>query len=299
MCWKGAEFSFEPLLLFTNPAVSGGNPLGYFSGRCGLTLNVWDRVPHMHEWMVYAKQPTMAANPNPRLLGIGGPLKGTAFPLPAGEVSIGRDSSNQLWAADPALSRRHCLVVAEGGQFSIRDLGSRNGTLVNGVPVEHQQMQHGDQIYIGDSVLLFLLEEGGGGFDRNPVEFADTTAFQGSPVLLRPEDSLYLRPGKTVAGLPPTARGTRDLNSLLKIATGIGSIRDQESLQWQLLGFIFDVVPAERGAVLLGDHPEEFTSTAAWDRVHGPGHPVRVSRTVVQRVLKDRVGLVASDVSGQ
>jgi Nif-specific regulatory protein len=200
--------------------------------------------------------------------------------------------------ADPALSRRHCLLVQDGGQFSIRDLGSRNGTLVNGVPVEQQQIRHGDQIFIGDSVLIFLIEEGGSHFDRNPVEFADTTAFDGSPLLLRAEDSLYLRPDKVVASLPPTARWARDLNSLLKIATGIGGIRDQDSLQWQLLGFIFDVVPAERGAVLLGDRPEEFTSTAAWDRVRGPGHPVRVSRAVVERVLRDRVGLVVGDVSG-
>jgi transcriptional regulator with GAF, ATPase, and Fis domain len=236
------------------------------------------------------------AEMNPRLVGIGGPLKGAAFSLPAGEVSIGRDSSNQLWAPDPALSRRHCLVVASGEQVSIRDLGSRNGTLVNGVPVEQQQMRHGDQIYIGDSVLLFLLNEDGEHPTRNPVEFQDTAAFEGSPLLLRAEDSLFLQPEKTVASLPASARRARDLNSLLKIATGIGGIRDQDSLQWQLLGFIFDVVPAERGAVLLCDNPEEFTSTAAWDRVRGPGHPVRVSRTVVQRALKERIGLVVSDV---
>src|SRR5216683_5465506 len=241
----------------------------------------------------------MTMETNPRLLGISGPLKGAAFPLPAGEVSIGRDSSNQLWAADPALSRRHCMLVpGDDGQFSIRDLKSRNGTLVNGVPVEQQQIRHGDQIFIGDSVLIFLIEEGGSHFDRNPVEFADTTELDGAPLLLRAEDSLYLRPDKVVAGLPPTSRWARDLNSLLKIATGIGGIRDQDSLQWQLLGFIFDVVPAERGAVLLGDRPEEFTSTAAWDRVRGPGHPVRVSRTVVERVLRDGVGLVVNDVSG-
>ena len=240
----------------------------------------------------------MTSELNPRLVGIGGPLKGTAFSLSPGEVSIGRDSSNQLWAPDPALSRRHCLVVATGEQVSIRDLGSRNGTLVNGVPVEQQQMRHGDQIYIGDSVLLFLLNKDGEHFARNPVEFQDTAAFEGSPLMLRAEDSLYLQPEKTVASLPSSARRARDLNSLLKIATGIGGIRDQESLQWQLLGFIFDVVPAERGAVLLCDHPDEFTSTAAWDRVRGPGHPVRVSRTVVQRALKERIGLVVSDVMG-
>jgi transcriptional regulator with GAF, ATPase, and Fis domain len=246
---------------------------------------------------ICAKQRSMVES-NPRLVGIGGPLKGSAFPLPAGEVSIGRDSSNQLWAPDPALSRRHCLLVTVGEEVSIRDLGSRNGTLVNGVPVEQQQMRHGDQIYIGDSVLLFLLNEEGEHSARNPVEFQDTASLDGSPLLLRAEDSLYLQSEKTVAALPASARRARDLNSLLKIATGIGGIRDQESLQWQLLGFIFDVVPAERGAVLLCDSPEEFTSTAAWDRVRGPGHPVRVSRTVVQRALNDRIGLVVSDVLG-
>jgi transcriptional regulator with GAF, ATPase, and Fis domain len=235
---------------------------------------------------------------NPRLVGIGGPLKGTAFSLPAGEVSIGRDSSNHLWAPDPALSRRHCLVVASSEQVSIHDLGSRNGTLVNGVPVEQQEMRHGDQIYIGDSVLLFLLNEDGEHPAGNPVEFQDTAAFEGSPLLLRAQDSLYLQPEKMVAGLPSSARRARDLNLLLKIATGIGGIRDRDSLQWQLLGFIFDVVPAERGAVLLCDNPDEFTSTAAWDRVRGPGHPVRVSRTMVQRALKERIGLVVSDVLG-
>jgi len=50
---------------------------------------------------------------------------------------------------------------------------------------------------------------------------------------------------------------------------------------------IFDLVPAERGAVLLFDRTGEFSSAVAWDRVLGPGHPVRVSRTVVQRVRRE------------
>jgi Nif-specific regulatory protein len=216
------------------------------------------------------------------------------LPVREGELSIGRDSSNQLWAADPALSRRHCLVRADGDHFFIRDLRSRNGTLVNGVPVEEQQIHHGDQIYIGDSLLIFLVEEGGPIPGQSPVEFLETAGLDGSPVVLRAEDSIYLQPEPLMAGSAPTARWARDLNSLLKIATGIGGIRDQESLQWQLLGFIFDVVPAERGAVLLCDHPEQISSSAAWDRVHGPDHPVGVSRTVVQRVLRERVGLVVS-----
>jgi transcriptional regulator with GAF, ATPase, and Fis domain len=235
---------------------------------------------------------------NPRIVGIAGPFRGDVFPLRDGEVSIGRESSNDLCITDAALSRRHCLLMPKSEQFAIRDLGSRNGTRVNGVPVDEQLLSHGDQIAIGGSLLIFLLREDELHLERNPVELTDTAEFGNSALLLRPEDALYGRPDRGIRTLPQTARLASDLSALLKIATGIGGIRDQDSLQWQLLGMIFDLVPAERGAVLLFDRAGEFSSAVAWDRVRGPGHPVRVSRSAVQRVRRDRVGVVVNDVSG-
>jgi transcriptional regulator with GAF, ATPase, and Fis domain len=235
---------------------------------------------------------------NSRVLGIAGPFEGTTFSLSERTVSIGRDPSNDLWIADHALSRQHCLLVWQDGQFAIRDLGSKNGTLVNGVPVGEQLLHDRDHISVGDSVLIFQLEEGEVHRERSPIELTETTEIEISPFLLRADDALYLQPDRVTASLPKTARMALDLNALLKIATGIGGIRDQESLQWQLLGLIFDVVPAERGAVLLFDGAEEISSAVGWDRVQGPAHPVRVSRTVVQRIRRDGAGLVVSDVSG-
>jgi transcriptional regulator with GAF, ATPase, and Fis domain len=233
-----------------------------------------------------------------RLIGIAGPFQGVNFALCDAETSIGRDSSNHLWVADPSLSRRHCVVVAKPDGFKVRDLQSRNGTLVNTVPVEEHALRHGDQIYIGDSVLVFLSDdEEGHHLQSSPVEFADTVEFGSAPLQLRQEDAVYLLP-EQLAQLPPTARRLRELNSLLKIATRITAIRDQESLAWQLLGFIFDVVPAERGAVLFLASSGEYSSIG-WDRVLGPGHPVRVSRTVVTRVLRDGLGLLVSDVPSE
>src|ERR1044072_295028 len=130
---------------------------------------------------------------NPRLLGIAGPFQGTAFSLQERNVSIGRESSNDLWIGDPALSRRHCLPLPQGGQCAVRDLGSRNGTLVNGVPVEEQLLRNGDHISVGDSVLIFLREEGGSRLAQNSIEFNETEEIEGSTVVLRPEDALYLR----------------------------------------------------------------------------------------------------------
>ena len=235
---------------------------------------------------------------NARLMGIAGPWKGVAFPLCDGEISIGREPSNQLWITDPALSRRQCVLARQGEGFKIRDLGSRNGTLVNGMPVQEQALRHGDQICVGESVLVLLLDDNPQP-ERSLVEFMDTAELKGASVLLRKEDALYLQPDRVETSLPLTSRMASDLNALLKIATGIGGIRDRDSLQWQLLGLIFEIVPAERGAFLLFDHLQEFSSAVAWDRVLGPGHPVRVSRTVVDRVLQERVGLVVSDVSSE
>src|SRR4029077_19094414 len=128
--------------------------------------------------------------------------------------------------------------------------------------------------------------------EKSPVEFSETGKIE-YQVLLRPEDSVYLL-SATTKDSAQFSRVDRDLNSLLKIASGIGGIRDQESLQWQLLGLIFDVVPAERGAVVLFNPAGEFNAAVGWDRIRGPAHPVRVSRTVVERVRAERVGVVVS-----
>src|SRR5207302_5078773 len=96
--------------------------------------------------------------------------------------------------------------------------------------------------------------------------------------------------------LPQSARLDRALSTLLKISTAIGSIRDVESLQWQLLGMIFDVIPAERGAVLLmDDSAAEISSPVAWDRVSGPDHPVHVSRSLVRRVITDGIAILDNE----
>src|SRR6516165_3309352 len=97
--------------------------------------------------------------------------------------------------------------------------------------------------------------------ERNPVQLDDVAEQKGEIAKLRPEDALYLQP-RRIAALPKTERLATDLNILLKIAMGIGGIRDEEGLQWQLLGMIFDAVPAERVAILLIDSAGELSRSA-------------------------------------
>jgi hypothetical protein len=80
-----------------------------------------------------------------------------------------------------------------------------------------------------------------------------------------------------------------DLSTVLKLATHIGGIRDEGGLQWQLLGMLFDIVPAQRGAILFFDSAGEIASSAAWDRVHRPQVPVRVSRTLLKKIIANEL----------
>ena len=233
---------------------------------------------------------------NPRLRVIAGPLKDTVIDLPTGEISIGRVGTNQVAISDPALSRRHCLIAEDDGRFKIEDLQSRNGTLVNGAAITEHWLRHGDRIGVGDSLLLFLTQE------ESPepagsVEFDDENLPMQATVHLRPEDAVYLHPQVSAEEDSVSAALSRNLNALLKVSQSVHSIHDPRELQEQVLQSIFEVAPAEDGAILL-DRYGEFTSTLARDR-QGSEAPVRVSRTIVQQVMKQGVSLLLNDVQHQ
>ncbi len=63
---------------------------------------------------------------------------------------IGRSRSCDVCLADPAVSARHARVACRGRRWTIADLGSTNGTLVNGVRVEHAVLEPGDELLLGD-----------------------------------------------------------------------------------------------------------------------------------------------------
>src|ERR1700683_4818402 len=231
----------------------------------------------------------------PRLLVLSGPLKDSTIPLSQGEVTVGRDASNGIAVVDPSVSRKHCLVSWNEGRFRVRDLDSRNGTLVNGTGIEEQWLEHGDQIATGDSSFLFLLEEDvTAAVSRVEFEDAQSTS---ETTIIHPRDVVYLQPERLLRELPATSRVARNLNALLKISRIVHAIRDLDDLQGQLLDLIFEVVPAGRGAILLADQEsQQFNSTFARMRQSGRAQLVKVSRTVARQVLEQGISILGSDV---
>lgn len=70
------------------------------------------------------------------------------------EVVVGRASSASVRLNDEGISRRHCRVLSIGGQVILEDLGSANGTLLNGERIEHQALKEGDKIRLGATTTL-------------------------------------------------------------------------------------------------------------------------------------------------
>src|SRR5579863_2191212 len=226
----------------------------------------------------------------PKLASLSGPLRKAEFAV-GSILTIGSDLSNTICLVSPNVSARHCILSQQDGRCVLTDLESHSGTFVNGLPVKRRELSSGDHIAVGESVFLYL-SEGAASGRSSSVEIETGAAEESSVRQLRPEDLVYLHP-QSLAALPQSERLSRNLSTLLRISTAIGSFHDVDALQWQLLGMIFDVIPAERGAILLVDAESgEIASHVAWDRVAGPDKPVSVSETILRRVLEEHVSLL-------
>jgi pSer/pThr/pTyr-binding forkhead associated (FHA) protein len=84
-----------------------------------------------------------------------GPNPGTVFTLEGEQLTIGRDSSNEIAINDAEVSRRHATLSFQGGKYVIEDLGSTNGTFVNGQRLAAQRvLKSGEIITLGEKIEL-------------------------------------------------------------------------------------------------------------------------------------------------
>lgn len=222
---------------------------------------------------------------NPRLTAISGRLKGSVFTIEDLPVVIGRETTATLCIADASVSRRHSQIEKEEEHFVIEDLESLNGTFINDVPVKRRKLAHGDRLRIGDSQFIFLLQDADLAASGE-VKFDDGQVISGSTLQFRFNDALYVM--------------ARDLSALMKISTTINAIRGVEKLQKTLLDLLFEVVPAERGVVLLtepgaNEEESEFASVFGLDREKGPDASIKVSRKITKWVLKHKESILITN----
>ncbi len=117
-----------------------------------------------------------------RLVVVAGKAEGEHFDLGDGTRVLGRSRDADICLLDIQASRRHAEVVVDARGARVRDLGSGNGTLVNGAPVTELELADGDEIAIGDHVLRYEAPGGAGG----ALARVDASASPGTSVAAAP-----------------------------------------------------------------------------------------------------------------
>ncbi len=227
---------------------------------------------------------------HPRVVALTGMFKGDSYRLTGAKLTLGRDNSNAVQLGDTTVSKKHCAIEAVSGSFELVDLDSHNGTFVNGIPVKRRPLVHGDVIRVGNSELLFLTREESQD-DAVELQYSDDVKQESLK-------TVQITLGHQAQSPSDIGRMARDLNALFKIANTINSIRDPGQLQSKLLELIFEVVPAETGAILLMSQVEEEPRAAhIYERHSGAGPALKIRRNVIHRALWERASVFTESFS--
>jgi signal transduction histidine kinase len=179
-----------------------------------------------------------------------GPDKGRRFELPDQAALVGRES-RALPLSDNTVSRRHAELVPTDDGWILRDLGSSNGTYINGLRVTNRyQLKLGDQIRVGRTLMVFGSQPGvqrGRGGDVNLA--GEEVGMDASIMHTVPsnDDSMVL------AVPEPAAAAIGNLKLLYQLGAALGSSFDIQQVLEVVMDLVFEHVKADRGIIMLVD----------------------------------------------
>jgi sigma-B regulation protein RsbU (phosphoserine phosphatase) len=219
------------------------------------------------------------------------------YPLTKERTVIGRHPSCDVMIPESAVSRQHAEIVlatSGSGTISLRDLGSRNGTYVNGEQVSGPvPLSVGDCISIG-GLQLRLSALGMPDEEHHPVEatmFFDTG-----------DESVVVSQVDLRAALASATdrNATAKLNAARELSTAIGASLDPERVPGKLVEGLFTIFPkAERAFVLLIDRESGRPVLRARKlrEAKAPG-PLMLSRSLIEKVVRGRKAILSADATG-
>jgi len=209
------------------------------------------------------------------------------WPLESSPISIGRSSTNDVQILDGTVSKEHAVLEMREGQWTIRDLGSRNGTRVNDREATSPiALAPGDQVLVGQVVLQ--------------VSEAGRTAF--TPVRISENVGSSLRLDVRQLLEKPTEPAGGSASRVLHLLAGAGQLlvlpRPLGETCDAILGFIEKAVRASRLVVLLRDPSSgELSQVAA--RYHGgrAAEPLALSQSITRAVLAENTAVITADAA--
>jgi len=224
------------------------------------------------------------------------------------EIVMGRGPECQVQLSDYSISRQHAKLVRKEDEVVVVDLGSRNGTRVNGAAITQAAVTDGDEIILGKFPVHFrralkdkvVLSEG------KPVEAGGATIIRSVNELQQLVPGLLDKPapgaGATVAtparDLAAIEKSNRILLALSKMGRDLMATKSVDELLEKVMNLIFEHIPAERGYMLLREEEGKDLVPKLVkhrDEAKRDEKGVTISRTIVDKVLKEKVALYSLD----
>lgn len=143
----------------------------------------------------------------PYLVILDGALKDRRFALSGGTTRIGRVAGNDIVLDNASVSSSHCEVVTSPSGVLLHDVGSTNGTFVNGVRVTDTALFRDDKILFGDLPSVLAGEDA----PERPAEAAASTSQEPQPFPARPTITVASATGRQRAAVPPAFKKRRDM----------------------------------------------------------------------------------------
>lgn len=221
----------------------------------------------------------------PTLQILSGPLAGRLFKIDRDLMILGRNPDCDVVLAPKSVSRRHAQLVRRGSEYLLQDLGSTRGTYVNGERVvEPIVLQNGCMVQIGELQILYksqAVQIQDGDEDQSTVFAAiDMTT---------PSDRIC-----------PVIKPEEKLRALQQISQVFGSTLVLGELLEKVLASLFEIFPrAERGFVLLENRERGVLAPEAIRTRSGPAGDPAISKSILQRVLKDGQAILCKDVMAE
>jgi serine phosphatase RsbU (regulator of sigma subunit) len=245
----------------------------------------------------------------PSLVFLAGPIAGRRYKLGEGEYIIGRRSDCQIFVPDMRVSRQHARLWQDGEAWQIEDLGSNNGTFVNGNKVQTAtQVRHDDEILIANNRIRIEARDPTPD-PKVPAGNAVTIVDVGgaSSLIRSREDSGSGRIPIVSSGMMSVADQRavrlleRKLDALTQILHATAASDTSEALIQKLVDALLDLFPqAEDVGVLVEDErTSELKVQCQRHRKHAFGGNLRVPGTIIQHVISDRRGVLLGETADE
>ncbi len=236
--------------------------------------------------------------PDPTLTMTSGPTAGQRFNLSRPLMILGRHPDCDVVLDAGAVSRQHAQIVQENDEFFIEDLNSRNGTFVNNQAIQGRKtLLDGDVVRICD--LAFRFRASDGGVTETEMRFGDSKA-----VVIEDERTPSSSKIMTKLEVSEGSRSRLDVNPLLKLKAVLeitrkisGSLTLKEVLP-KVLDSLFSIfIQADRAFVILRNPDGTLIPMAEKFRRPDQHDTVRISRTVVDEVMKSKEAVLSADAA--